>query len=373
MVRVEIEAPIAQTSGRLHPAVPVALGRPPLRRGPRPLRDMPLEGPLVDTYGRVHTSMRLSLTDRCNLRCVYCMPDEGLAFHPRAEVLTIDEVVRIAGVARSLGVRSVRLTGGEPLLRPGIVGLTGELSALGFEDIAMTTNGSGLARLAPELARAGLQRVNISCDSLRPDRFARIRRRGKLDAVLEAMNAAEEAGLGPLKVNVVLMAGLNDDEVLEFAAFARETGRVVRFIEFMPLDADRAWSRDRVVTGDEVLSAISAVWRLERIEPGGQDEVSAPAERFRFVDGPGEIGLVSSVSRPFCGSCDRLRLTADGAVRNCLFSDDELSARDTMRSGGSDDDLALLLRRSVWGKLPGHGINEPSFLQPRRSMSMIGG
>ena len=332
-------------------------------------RSCPTDGPLVDSYGRVHTDLRLSVTDRCNLRCVYCMPEDGVALRPRDEILTFEEIARVAQVAYDLGVRSVRLTGGEPLVRRGITALVRRLACIGFSELALTTNGMGLAPLAADLARAGLHRVNVSCDSLRSDRFARIRRRGELDTVLRSMEVAEAAGLVPMKVNVVLLAGQNDDEILDFAAFARETGRVVRFIEFMPLDADGQWRRDSVVPGDEVLTRIAGTWP---IEPVG-DDACAPAERFCFTDGAGEIGIIRSVTRPFCGTCNRLRLTADGALRNCLFSDDELSVRQVVRSGGSDHDVAMLFRRAVWSKLPGHGINEPGFLQPARSMSMIGG
>jgi len=273
-------------------------------------------------------------------------------------------------VARSLGVSALRITGGEPLVRKGLPSLIGQLSALGFEDLAMTTNGTELAKVAGELAAAGLRRVNVSCDSLRPERFAAIRRRGTLDVVLHAMSAAEKAGLTPLKVNVVLLRGQNDDEILDFASFARTTGRIVRFIEFMPLDAQGKWDRSQLVPGREVFERISEVWPLE---PLSDAMGAAPAERFRFADGSGEIGLISSVSEPFCGTCNRLRVTADGALRNCLFSDDEQTVRDLLRKGGSDADLALLFRQSVWAKFPGHGINEPGFLSPARSMSMIGG
>ncbi len=303
------------------------------------------------------------------LRCVYCMPEDGLPAVPRQDLLTFDEITRVARVARSSGVTSVRITGGEPLVRKGLPELVGRLNEVGFDDVALTTNGMELAGLAADLAEAGLRRVNVSCDSLRADRFRAIRRRGNLETVLGAMDAAEEAGLAPLKVNVVLLRGHNDDEILAFADFARRTGRVVRFIEFMPLDADGAWRRDRLVPGQEVFDRIAAVWPLEPIEPGG----SAPAERFRFRDGCGEVGLISSVTQPFCGTCDRLRLTADGSLRNCLFSDREISVREMLRAGAGDDELALALREAVWSKLPGHGINEPGFLQPERSMSMIGG
>ena len=331
---------------------------------------MPVEGPLVDRYGRVHDDLRLSVTDRCNLRCVYCMPLEGVAFLPRSEVLSFEEIVRVVGVARRLGVSAVRITGGEPLVRRGITDLVARVAALGFEDLSLTTNGMLLAPLARPLAEAGLRRVNVSCDSLRPDRFGTIRRRGELGVVLGAMDAAEAAGLAPVKVNVVLLRGHNDDEILEFAAFARETGRVVRFIEYMPLDAQGAWDRSQLVPGREVLETVHARWPLE---PVGENGDPAPATRYRFADGNGEIGLISTVSEPFCGTCNRLRLTADGGIRNCLFSDAEHPVRDFVRAGATDEDLALLLRRAVWGKLPGHGINEPGFLRPARSMSMIGG
>ncbi|HUC37374.1 MAG TPA: GTP 3',8-cyclase MoaA [Acidimicrobiales bacterium] len=350
-------------------AVPVALGRsgPGFRRA----RHMPTRGPLVDGYGRVHTDLRISVTDRCNLRCVYCMPEEGVPVLPRSELLTFEEIERVAAVARGLGIDSVRITGGEPLVRRGIVDLVRRLARIGFGDMALTTNGTSLPPLARALSEAGLRRVNISCDSLRPERFGTIRRRGRLENVLEAMASAEEAGLGPVKVNVVLMAGWNDDEVADFAAFARDTGRIVRFIEFMPLDAQGSWSNDLVVPGEEVLEKVNALWPVEPV--AHCEDPAAPVERFRFTDGKGEIGIIRSVTQPFCSACDRLRLTADGAVRNCLFSDAELSVRDVLRSGGDDADVERMLRRSVWAKAPGHGINEPGFLRPARSMSMIGG
>jgi cyclic pyranopterin phosphate synthase len=294
-------------------------------------------------------------------------------FSPRENMLTADEVVRVARVAHDLGVRSVRLTGGEPLLRHDIVDIVGALAAVGFDDIALTTNGWRLGRLATRLADAGLHRVNVSCDSLRPERFAAIRRRGHLRWPLAGMEAAERAGLTPVKVNVVVMAGVNDDEVEEFAEFARDTGRIVRFIEFMPLDAQHGWRREAVVSGQEIVERIGRRWPLVPVVPEGGRGGTAPADRYVFADGMGEIGVVSSVTRPFCGTCDRLRLTADGAVRNCLFSDDEVSVRDLIRSGGGDEQIALALRGATWRKLAGHGINDPDFLQPARSMSAIGG
>jgi cyclic pyranopterin phosphate synthase len=331
---------------------------------------MPTTGPLVDRYGRAHEDLRISVTDRCNLRCVYCMSEEGMTFLPRSELLSFDEIVRVAQVAHSLGVTAIRLTGGEPLVRKGLVSLVDQLSEIGFDDLALTTNGMQLALQAQKLADAGLKRVNVSCDSLRADRFEAIRRRGDLATVLTAMDSAEAAGLTPVKVNVVLLRDKNDDEILDFAAFARQTGRVVRFIEFMPLDAPGQWERTQLVPGHEIFERINEVWPLE---PVGDLDGPAPAERFRFADGLGEIGLISSVTQPFCGTCNRLRLTADGSIRNCLFSDDEYSVRNVLRANGSDGEIEDLLRRAVWAKFPGHAINEPSFLRPARSMSMIGG
>jgi len=331
---------------------------------------MPTAGPLIDRYGRVHEDLRISVTDRCNLRCVYCMSEEGMTFLPRSELLSFDEIVKIAKVAHTLGVTAIRLTGGEPLVRKGVASLIAQLSEIGFDDLALTTNGMQLATLAPKLADAGLKRVNVSCDSLKADRFESIRRRGDLATVLGAMDAAEAAGLNPVKVNVVLLRGNNEDEILDFAAFARQTGRVVRFIEFMPLDAQGQWDRTQLVPGHEIFERINEAWPLEAI---GALDGPAPAERFRFVDGHGEIGLISSVTQPFCGTCNRLRLTADGSIRNCLFSDDEYSVRDILRANVGDREIENLLRRAVWAKFPGHAINEPSFLRPARSMSMIGG
>jgi cyclic pyranopterin phosphate synthase len=309
---------------------------------------MPLTGPLVDRYGRVHNDLRISVTDRCNLRCVYCMPEEGLSFLPTGELLTFDEITRIAQVARDLGVTALRITGGEPLVRKDLPSLIAQLSSIGFDDLAMTTNGTELPRLANRLAAAGLRRVNISCDSLQPERFAAIRRRGTLSVVLEAMQAAEAAGLTPIKINVVLLRGQNDDEILDFAEFARITGRIVRFIEFMPLDAEGKWQRSQLVPGREVYERITAMWPL--VAESNQSS-AAPAERFRFADGVGEIGLISSVTEPFCGTCNRLRLTADGAIRNCLFSNEEHTVRNLLRDGGSDAELTPPSRGGL-GKVP---------------------
>ena len=367
-------APGEPTAG---PAAPmtsaVAISVRPHRGGDaasmRATSAMPTTGALVDSYGRVHTDLRISITDRCNLRCVYCM-DEDMTFQPHEQLLTYEELERVARVAHDLGITSIRLTGGEPLVRRGVVDLAARLGAVGFEDVAMTTNATRLAALARPLKDAGLTRVNVSCDSLRPERFATIRRRGDLATVLAAMDVAEEVGLAPLKVNVVLLRGINDDEIVDFARFARSTGRVVRFIEFMPLDASGEWNFDRLVPGREVFETINAVYP---IVPDDDRARVAPAERFRFSDGAGENGLISSVTEPFCGTCNRLRLTADGSIRNCLFSDDEATLRDLLRDGANDAAIETVLRRAVWAKFPGHAINEPAFLAPHRSMSMIGG
>jgi len=344
------------------------VGTPTRKRRATPA---PAEGPLVDTYGRVHTDLRISVTDRCNFRCSYCMPAEDMAWLPREEILSYEEIERVARVLKRLGVSAVRLTGGEPLVRADVPVLVAKLAALGFDDLSLTTNGVGLSHLAGVLADAGLRRVNVSCDSLDRHRFSSITRRDALDAVLAGMDAAEAAGLAPVKVNVVLMRGINDDEVLDFAAFARQTGRPVRFIEYMPLDAAHAWERPDVVPGQEIVERIDAVYPLEPI--GTRDTDPAPADRYRFADGGGEIGVIASITDAFCGTCNRLRLTADGALRNCLFAIQEWSLRDLLRSGASDADLAALCRQVVWAKAAGHGIDTPGFAPPQRSMSQIGG
>jgi GTP 3',8-cyclase len=337
----------------------------------RPRSGPPSEGPLVDTFGRVHTDLRISVTDRCNFRCIYCMPEEGMEWLPRTDILTFEEIARAAGVARSLGIDTVRLTGGEPLVRAHLPKLVGMVADVGFADLSLTTNGVGLVHLAADLAAAGLQRVNVSCDSLQRDRFIEMTRRDALPEVLAGMAAAEAAGLAPLKVNAVMMSGVNDDEILDFARFGRETGRIVRFIEYMPLDADHTWERPQVVPGEEIIARIHAAWPLEPV--GTREEDPAPADRFRYIDGGGEVGVITSVTKAFCGTCNRIRLTADGAIRNCLFATEELSVRDVMRAGGTDADVAAVIRAAVWNKLPGHAINDPGFLRPARSMSLIGG
>jgi cyclic pyranopterin phosphate synthase len=328
---------------------------------------------LADSYGRVATDLRVSLTDRCNLRCSYCMPPEGLDWLPKPEVLTDDEVIRLVriGVER-LGITEVRFTGGEPLLRRGLPGLVARTAGLRPRpEISLTTNAIGLARVAAPLREAGLDRINVSLDTLRPDVFAALAKRDRLADVLAGLSAAVAAGLTPVKVNAVLMRGLNEDEAVPLLTFCLERGYQLRFIEQMPLDAQHGWRRADMVTADEILAALSAAVTLT--PEGEQARGSAPAETFLVNGGPAKVGVIGSVTRPFCGSCDRVRLTADGQVRNCLFARTESNLRDPMRAGASDDELAARWRAAVAAKLPGHGINDPGFLQPARPMSAIGG
>jgi GTP 3',8-cyclase len=325
-------------------------------------------GPLVDGFGRVHRDLRISVTDRCNFRCTYCMPAEGLEWLPRDQVLTFEEIERIARVCvERFGIDSIRLTGGEPTVRAHLPVLVGKLATLGA-DLALTTNGATLRMIAGDLVTAGLRRVNISLDTLRRDRFAELTRRDELGSVLDGIEAAKEAGLDPVKLNTVVMRGVNDDEVLDLATYGRDRGVVVRFIEWMPLDADQHWESDAVVSQDEILRAIDAVYPVEAIQRGHE-----PAERFVYRDGMGEVGVIPSVTRPFCASCDRIRLTADGQLRSCLFAVDEVDLRALLRGGASDDELGAAVQRCVAGKWAGHMIGQVQFVRPRRSMSQIGG
>lgn len=328
---------------------------------------------LTDSYGRVATDLRVSLTDRCNLRCSYCMPPEGLEWLPKPAVLTDDEVVRLVGIAvRQLGVTEVRFTGGEPLLRRGLVGIVAGTAALRPRpEISLTTNGIGLDRLAEPLRAAGLDRINVSLDTLRPDTFRALAQRDRLGDVLAGLAAAAATGLAPVKVNAVLMRGVNDDEAIPLVRFCLERGYQLRFIEQMPLDAQHGWRRHDMVTADEILALLSAEYSLTPDDPAARG--SAPAEAFLVDGGPARVGVIGSVTRPFCGACDRVRLTADGQVRNCLFAVAESDLREPLRSGASDAEIAALWRRAVASKLPGHGINDPGFLQPARPMSAIGG
>ncbi|MDF1602380.1 GTP 3',8-cyclase MoaA [Nocardioides sp. YIM 152315] len=329
-----------------------------------------MERRLEDRYGRVATDLRVSLTDRCNLRCSYCMPAEGLDWLPDETVLTDDEVVRLVRIGvEMLGIREVRFTGGEPLVRRGLVDIVRRTHELGVET-SLTTNALGLARTATTLAAAGLDRVNVSLDSIRPESFLAITRRDRLHDVLAGLEAARAAGLGPVKVNAVLMRGLNDDQAPELLRWALDEGYELRFIEQMPLDAQHRWSREGMVTADEIFAALDAEFVLSPVdEPRG----SAPAELFHVDGGPGTVGVIASVTRPFCGDCDRVRLTADGQIRNCLFAREESDLRAALRGDATDEEIAERWIVAMRGKRAGHGIDDPTFLQPDRPMSAIGG
>jgi cyclic pyranopterin phosphate synthase len=328
---------------------------------------------LPDSFGRIATDLRVSLTDRCNLRCAYCMPPEGLDWLPTTDQLTDDEVVRLVriGVER-LGIREVRFTGGEPLLRRGLAGIVARTAALRPRpEISLTTNAIGLERTAGALRAAGLDRVNVSLDTLRPETFRKLARRDRLPDVLDGLAAAAQAGLRPVKVNAVLMRDLNDDEAGPLLRYCLDRGYELRFIEQMPLDAQHGWKRAEMVTAEEILAALGREFTLTPDDP--RQRGSAPAEAFLVDGGPARVGVIASVTRPFCGTCDRVRLTADGQVRNCLFARSESDLRGPLRAGADDAELAATWRRAVAAKLPGHGINDPSFLQPDRPMSAIGG
>lgn len=328
--------------------------------------------PLIDQFGRVATDLRVSLTDRCNLRCTYCMPAEGLDWMPTDDQLTDDEVVRLIGIAvGELGVREIRFTGGEPLVRRGLVDIVRQVRERDADvEMSITTNALGLAKTAGALADAGLDRVNVSLDTVRRESFHEITRRDRLDDVVAGLAAAEAAGLGPVKVNAVLLRGVNDDQAPELLAWCVERGYQLRFIEQMPLDAQHGWTRAEMVTADEILASLSSAFTLA---PASEPRGSAPAELFTVDGGPATVGVIASVTRPFCGDCDRVRLTADGQVRNCLFARSESDLRIALRDGATDAELAERWRVAMWGKLPGHGIDDPTFLQPDRPMSAIGG
>lgn len=334
--------------------------------------------PLADRYGRVATDLRVSLTDRCNLRCTYCMPPEGLPWLPSPDILTDDEVNHLVRLAvERLGVTEVRFTGGEPLLRPGLVGIVAAAAGLTPRpSLSLTTNAIGLHRLAGALARAGLDRINISLDTLDPERFVALSHRRRLDDTLAGIAAAEAAGLTPVKLNTVLIRGINDHDAVPLLRYALAHGYELRFIEQMPLDAGHTWRRDNMVTVEEILAQLREEFDLL---PDPAERGAAPAETWlvsgytRSDGAPARVGVIASVSQPFCAACDRTRLTADGAVRNCLFARGETDLRGLLRGGASDDELAERWRAAMWGKRAGHGIDDPSFLQPARPMSAIGG
>jgi GTP 3',8-cyclase len=326
---------------------------------------------LVDTFGRVATDLRVSVTDRCNLRCTYCMPAEGLDWLPKPELLTFEELTRVVGIAVGLGVTSIRLTGGEPLLRRGLPELVAMIAALRPRpQISMTTNGLGLDRLAGPLAAAGLDRVNVSLDTVDRDRFTALTRRDRLDDVVAGLAAAAEAGLAPVKINAVAMRGVNDEQVADLLAWCIARGYELRFIEQMPLDAQHGWDRADMVTQAEVLDRLRERFTLS---PDDVERGSAPAQTWLVDGGPAKVGVIASVSRPFCGTCDRMRLTADGQLRSCLFARVEDDLRGPVRAGATDDELAAQMLRLMAAKKAGHGIDDPSFRQPDRPMSAIGG
>ncbi|HUF98315.1 MAG TPA: GTP 3',8-cyclase MoaA [Ilumatobacter sp.] len=329
---------------------------------------------LVDPFGRVVRDLRISVTDRCNFRCTYCMPEEGMKWLPRTEVLSFEEIERLARICVDrFGFDGIRLTGGEPTMRAHLTTLVSKLAALGV-DIAMTTNGATLRNSAHDLRVAGLSRINISLDTLDAKKFASMTRRDELTNVLAGIDAAVSAGFAPVKINAVVERGVNDDEVVALAQFGRDRGVEVRFIEFMPLDASDDWQRNKVVGQDEIVELLSAHWQLEQVPARG----AAPADRWRYLDadftpGGGMVGVIPTVTKPFCGDCDRVRLTADGQFRTCLFATDEFDLRAALRGGETDDQIAQRIERAVGTKWAGHQINQVSFTRPSRSMSQIGG
>lgn len=324
---------------------------------------------LVDSFGRVIKDLRISITDRCNFRCTYCMPEEGMQWLNRDKVMTFEEIETLAGIfVRRYGVEGIRLTGGEPTVRADLVELVSRLAGLGV-DLAMTTNGATMRLLAPDLRAAGLRRINISLDTLDPARFVEITRRDRLAAVIDGIDASIEAGFDPVKINAVIEREVNDHEILDLARFGRERGVEVRFIEFMPLDATGHWMNAKVVPQDEIVARIHEVYPLEQVPARG----SAPADRWRYVDGAGMVGVIPTVTKPFCGDCDRVRLTAEGQFRTCLFATEEFDLLAALRRGETEDQIAQRIERAVGAKWAGHQINQVNFVRPNRSMSQIGG
>ena len=323
---------------------------------------------LVDPFGRTVRDLRISVTDRCNFRCQYCMPAEGMQWLPREEILSFEEIERFARICINyFGFDGIRLTGGEPLVRAHLPELVERLALLGV-DTALTTNGATLRMHAKALAEAGLKRINISLDSLQPERFLELTRRDELDRVLDGIEAAVDAGLKPVKINAVMMRGINDDEIVDFAEFGRDKGLTVRFIEFMPLEAGDVWNEDLVVPADEIVEKINKAIPIEPIVRG-----SEPAERWRYLDGKGEVGVIASVTKPVCGDCDRVRLTAEGQFRTCLFAVDEFDMRSLLRSEANDEEIAKAIVDAVGTKWAGHSIGQVNFIRPSRTMSQIGG
>ncbi len=327
---------------------------------------------LIDSFGRVHNNLRVSVTDRCNIRCFYCMPADNVEFMPKAELLTFEEIERVVRVGTALGIDRVRLTGGEPLVRRDLPQLISQLVKIpGIVDIGLTTNGVLLGEQAQQLRDAGLQRLNISLDALDPEVFKRVTRRDSYDKVVEGIQAARDAGFSPIKLNAVSVKGMTEDQIIPFAELARDTATEVRFIEFMPLDADSQWQRDKVLFASEILERIEA--EFGTLKPVPSKNPNAPANDFEFADGRGRIGMIASVSQPFCSTCNRFRLTAEGKLRNCLFSLEETDVRTLLRGDGADSEIAEAMLQCVAAKKAGHLINSEDFVQPDRPMYSIGG
>lgn len=328
--------------------------------------------PLIDTFGRIHNNLRISVTDRCNIRCFYCMPAEDVQFMDKAELLTFEEIERFVRVAAPLGITKLRLTGGEPLVRRELPTLIAKLATIpGIEDIGLTTNGILLADQAADLYAAGLRRINVSLDALTAEKFRQFTRRDGFENVMAGIKAAQRAGFDPVKVNAVSVRGMTEEEIVPFGHFARDTGVDVRFIEYMPLDADNAWERDKVLFAHEIIETLSR--EIMPLVPLGHHDGSAPASDFSFEDGIGRIGFIASISQPFCLNCNRIRITADGKLRNCLFSLEETDIRSLLRTDAPDEAIVAAIRESVMAKKEGHEINTARFIQPQRPMYSIGG
>jgi cyclic pyranopterin phosphate synthase len=326
---------------------------------------------LVDRFGRIHTNLRISVTDRCNIRCFYCMPNEQIRFRPRSEILTFEELARFARVMAGLGIRKLRLTGGEPLVRANLDTLVRKLVGIpGIEDVALTTNGILLGEQAEALWDAGLHRVNISLDAMTEEAFQRIARRPGLDQVLHGIDVAQRVGF-KIRLNAIAIRGITEAEVVALAEFSRQRGLELRFIEFMPLDAENRWQADQVLTGEAIRQQLEDAFGP--LMPVYRGDPSQPAVDYEFADGGGRIGFINPVSQPFCGDCNRLRITAEGKIRNCLFSTVEWDAREILRGGGTDEELARLVHDCVVAKKPGHGIDSVEFIKPERAMYQIGG
>jgi len=327
---------------------------------------------LVDSFGRVHDNLRISVTDRCNLRCCYCMPEKDVQFVKRGEILDFEEIERFARIAVTLGITKLRVTGGEPLVRRNLPALIRRLAAIaGVTDLALTTNGVLLPELAGPLYEAGLRRINVHLDTLDRERFARIMRRDELGKVLEGLALAKRLGYSKIKLNAVAVKGLTDTDIVPLARYGRENGFEVRYIEFMPLDAQNLWDRSKVLLADEILETLSRA--IAPLTPVPDPDPRAPASEYNFTDGIGRVGFIASVSRPFCLNCNRIRLIADGKLRYCLFAIQEDDVKALMRSGASDEEIAALIRRNVSGKWEGHEINSAKFVAPPRPMYSIGG